>query len=45
MVRRAGFARAIAVDAKAAEARYAAQVLLASGFMLTTLLALLLINP
>lgn len=44
MERRAGTARAISADAKAIELRQA-QVLLASGFMLATLLALLLINP
>ena len=43
MTRRAGIARAIAVAD--AELHLITKVLLASSFLLTTLLALLLINP
>ena len=45
MQRRAGKARVMAVDAQATETRIIKQALLASGFMLATLLALLLSNP
>lgn len=43
MTRRAGIARAIA--GADAELQLITKVLLASGFLLTTLVALLLINP
>lgn len=42
---RAGRARAITVAADAAETNLKLQIMLASGFMLSTLLALLLISP
>ena len=45
MQRRALKARVIAADAEAAETHRIKQVLLASGLMLATLLALLLSNP
>ena len=47
MARRAGKSRAIAIpaDTPATHAHIARQVLLASGIMLTTLLALLLMRP
>ncbi len=45
MVRRAGKVRAVAISAEAAETHRIAKVVLVSGFMLSTLLALLLISP